>query len=267
MSYERIELSVSGGVGVLTLCDPDVLNALSTPMLRGLGAALDAVEDLGSGVRCVMMTGAGRAFCAGANLTGSDPSEVLGDDGQLDAGRPLDEVYHPLLLRLRDLPCPLITAVNGPAAGAGMSLAMMGDLVLAARSASFVQAFRGIGLVPDCGSTFLLPRRVGWGRAMELSLLGEKLSAERALEWGLINRVCADDRLLAEATTLASELAAGPTVALRLIRRAYWASLHNDYEAQLQLERELQREAGRTKDFIEGVSAFQQKRPARFRGE
>jgi 2-(1,2-epoxy-1,2-dihydrophenyl)acetyl-CoA isomerase len=175
-------------------------------------------------------------------------------------------VYHPVLLRHIDLHCPLITAVNGVAAGGGMSLAMMGDLVIAARSASFVQAFRGIGLVPDCGSTFLLPRRVGWSRAMELSLLGEKISAERAFEWGLVNRVFDDDRLMVETMRLAGELAAGPTVALGLTRKAYWESGHNTYDGQLQLERQLQRVAGRTKDFAEGVTAFRQKRPARFRG-
>jgi 2-(1,2-epoxy-1,2-dihydrophenyl)acetyl-CoA isomerase len=148
-----------------------------------------------------------------------------------------------------------------------MSLAIMGDLVLAARSASFVQAFRRIGLVPDCGSTFLLPRLVGWGRAMELSLLGEKLSAEQALEWGLVNRLYDDGELMVEAMKLATDLAAGPTVTLGLIRKAYWDSFGNDYESQLRLERELQRLAGGTKDFMEGVTAFREKRRARFRGE
>jgi 2-(1,2-epoxy-1,2-dihydrophenyl)acetyl-CoA isomerase len=268
MTDERIDLRISHGVGVVTLNDPEVLNALSTPMLRGLSAALDVIEDPQGGVRCMLLTGAGRAFSAGANLTGTDPSEVTDQrDGQLDLGRPLDEIYHPILLRLRDLHCPLITAVNGAAAGAGMSLAIMGDLVLAARSATFLQAFRGIGLVPDCGSTFLLPRRVGWSRAMELSLTGEKLSAEQALEWGMVNRVCEDGELMAEAMKLASDLAEGPTVALGLIRKAYWESVHNDYETQLRLERQLQRVAGRTKDFVEGVTAFREKRRARFRGE
>jgi 2-(1,2-epoxy-1,2-dihydrophenyl)acetyl-CoA isomerase len=148
-----------------------------------------------------------------------------------------------------------------------MSLAIMGDLVLASRSATFLQAFRGIGLVPDCGSTFLLPRLVGWRRAMELSLMGEKLSAEQALEWGLVNRLCDDGELMAEAMKLASDLAAGPTVTLGLIRKAYWESVHNDYETQLRTERDLQRLAGQTKDFMEGVTAFREKRRARFQGE
>lgn len=266
MSDEPIDLRIAEGVARVTLDDPESLNAVSTPMLRGLNTALDRIEDPANGVRCVLVTGAGRAFSAGAKLTGTDPAEVLDDEGNLDPGKPLDTVYHPVLLRLRDLHCPLITAVNGVAAGAGMSFAMMGDLVLAARSATFLQAFRGIGLVPDCGSTFLLPRIVGWGRALELSLLGRELSAEQALEWGLVNRVFDDDRLMTEAMKLASDLASGPTAALGLIRRAYWASSSNSFEEQLQLERELQRAAGRTKDFIEGVSAFLQKRPARFRG-
>jgi 2-(1,2-epoxy-1,2-dihydrophenyl)acetyl-CoA isomerase len=267
MSYELIDLHISEGVAVMTLEDPKSLNAVSTPMLRGMNSALDVIEDPAMGVRCVLMTGAGRGFSAGANLTGADPSEVTDDEGRIDPGLLLDSVIHPVLLRLRDLHCPLITAVNGVAAGAGMSFAMMGDLVLAARSATFLQAFRGLGLVPDCGSSFLLPRIVGWGRALELSLLGRKISAEEALEWGLVNRVFDQDQLMVEATKLASDLAAGPTVALGLIRKAYWASSSNSFEEQLQLERELQREAGRTKDFIEGISAFHQKRPADFRGE
>jgi 2-(1,2-epoxy-1,2-dihydrophenyl)acetyl-CoA isomerase len=144
---------------------------------------------------------------------------------------------------------------------------MLGDLVLAARGARFVQSFRHRGLIPDCGATFLLPRLVGFGRALELSLLGEELSAERALEWGLVNRVYDDDRLDAEARKLALELASGPTVALGLIRRAYWASRDNGFEQQLDVERDLQRQLGYTRDFIEGVSAFLEKRPASFRGE
>jgi 2-(1,2-epoxy-1,2-dihydrophenyl)acetyl-CoA isomerase len=267
MSFELLDFRLHDSVLTLTLDDPAALNALSRPMLRSLDAALDQIEDPANEVRCVLLTGAGRAFCAGANLIANDPSEMLGDDGQPDLGRSLEEVYHPLLERLRDLHCPLITAVNGPAAGAGMSFALMGDLVLAARSAYFLQAFRRIGLVPDCGATFLLPRLVGWGRALELSLLGERLPAERALEWGLVNRVFDDDQLMPEALKLASELASGPTLALGLIRKAYWESVDNGYLEQLEVERDLQRLAGRTKDFLEGVAAFREKRPARFQGE
>ena len=168
---------------------------------------------------------------------------------------------------VKKLKMPFVTAVNGPAAGVGMSLAIMGDLVLAARSSFFLQAFRHIGLIPDGGATYILPRLVGFSRAMELSLLGEKLPAEKALEWGLINRVYDDEELMPRALELCRELAQGPTEALRLIRKAYWNSIDNTYEQQLELEGMLQKQAGRTEDFMEGVSAFLDKRPADFKGK
>ncbi len=267
MTLEKLRLEIADGVAAVTLDDPDALNAISRAMLESLDAALDEIAEPANAVRCVMLTGAGRAFCAGANLAGADPADALDENGEFDAGKPLDSHYHPLLRRLRDLHCPLLSVVNGVAAGAGMSLAMMGDLVLAARSARFVQSFRQRGLVPDCGSTFLLPRLVGFGRGMELALLGEKIDAEHALDWGIVNRVYDDGELMGEARKLAAELAAGPTVAMRLIRRAYWASRDNGFEAQLALERELQRAAGRTKDFREGVASFFEKRPPNFSGE
>jgi 2-(1,2-epoxy-1,2-dihydrophenyl)acetyl-CoA isomerase len=171
-----------------------------------------------------------------------------------------------MLRRLRDLPIPIVTAVNGPAAGAGMSLALMGDLVVCARSSYFLQAFRRIGLVPDCGSTWLLPRLIGRARAMELSLLGEKLPAETALAWGLVNRVVEDGLLMEEARGVARKLADGPTLALGLIRRLYWESPDNSHEDQIELERRFQTQAGASADFQEGVAAFLEKRPARFEG-
>jgi 2-(1,2-epoxy-1,2-dihydrophenyl)acetyl-CoA isomerase len=182
------------------------------------------------------------------------------------AGHTLETVFHPLIRRLRDLPFPLITAVNGPAAGAGMSIALMGDLVLCARSAYFLQAFRRIGLVPDCGSTWLLPRLVGRARAIELSLLGERLPAETALSWGLVNRVFDDEALMTETRQLAHDLANGPTLALGLIRRLYWESPENTYEQQLDLECRMQHLAGASQDFHEGVTAFLEKRSAKFVG-
>jgi 2-(1,2-epoxy-1,2-dihydrophenyl)acetyl-CoA isomerase len=206
------------------------------------------------------MTGAGRGFCAGANLQ-------PGSSGSRDAGLVLETLYHPFLRRLRELPMPLVTAANGAAAGVGMSFALMGDLVLCARSAYFLQAFRRIGLVPDGGSTWILPRLVGKARAMELSLLGERLPAEMALQWGLINRVVDDAELMDKAKDLARDLANGPTVALGLMRRLYWESAGNSYEEQLNLERQMQRKAGNTADFREGVRAFLEKRPAKFKGE
>ncbi len=263
MEFELAKLDIDGPVGIVTLNHPEVMNAVSAEMLGGLMKALDQIEDPKNGVRCMLMTGAGRGFCAGANLqpSGGGPS------GSRDAGSVLETQYHPFLRRLRELPIPFVTAVNGAAAGVGMSFALMGDLVLCARSAYFLQAFRRIGLIPDGGSTWILPRLIGKARAMELSLLGEKLPAEKALEWGLINRVFDDADLIGKAREFARDLANGPTVALSLIRRLYWESADNTYEEQLNLERQMQRKAGNSADFGEGVRAFLEKRPAKFKGE
>jgi 2-(1,2-epoxy-1,2-dihydrophenyl)acetyl-CoA isomerase len=264
MEYQRIRIEFKNRIALLTLNHPETLNAVSLQMIRELNAVLDEIEDPSHGARCLLITGRGRGFCAGANL--SDPEKNMGGGAQPDLGDGLEKWYNPFLLRLRDLPMPIVTAVNGPAAGVGMSFALMGDLVLAARSAFFLQAFRRIGLIPDGGATFILPRMIGFSRAMELSLLGERLPAEKALEWGMINRVYEDDQLMPEALKLVEALAAGPTQALRLIRQAYWKSIDNTYEAQLKLERTLQRQAGQTRDFREGVAAFLEKRPAKFKG-
>jgi 2-(1,2-epoxy-1,2-dihydrophenyl)acetyl-CoA isomerase len=268
MTFERVTFETDGPVGIVIMDHPEVMNAVGPEMLKGLMAALDAAEDPQRALRALILTGRGRGFCAGANLQGGPAARELGGGGgPRDAGAALETVYHPFLRRLRNLRMPLVTAVNGPAAGVGMSFALMGDMILAARSAYFLQAFRRIGLVPDGGSTWLLPRLVGWARAKELSLLGEKLTAETALQWGLVNRVYDDVALIEEAKKLAKDLASGPTVALSLIRRMYWESPANTYEEQLDLERWSQREAGRTQDFAEGVSAFLQKRPAQFKGQ
>jgi len=262
MEFERAKLDIQGAVGILTLNHPEVMNAVSPQMLGGLMQAMDAVEDPANGIRCLVMTGEGRGFCTGANLQGRGENTGL----KPDTGALLETAYHPFLRRLRNLNMPFITAVNGPAAGVGMSFALMGDLVLCARSAYFLQAFRRIGLVPDGGSTWLLPRLVGKARAMELSLMGEKLPAETALEWGLINRVYDDAELLGEALKLAADLASGPTRTLGMIRKLYWESPDNSYEEQLNMERQLQRDAGNGEDFREGVRAFLEKRPAQFKG-
>jgi 2-(1,2-epoxy-1,2-dihydrophenyl)acetyl-CoA isomerase len=265
MEYQRIQIDFDRSIALLTLNHPETLNAVSLQMIRELNRVLDEIEDPANSARCLLITGQGRGFCAGANL--SDPEKSVDADAQRDLGAGLEKWYNPFLIRLRDLPMPIITAVNGPAAGVGMSFALMGDLVLAARSAFFLQAFRRIGLIPDGGATFILPRMIGFSRAMELSLLGERLPAEKALEWGLINRVYEDNQLMPEALKLAEVLAQGPTETLRLIRQAYWKSIDNTYEAQLELERTLQKKAGLTHDFREGVSAFLEKRPAKFKGE
>ncbi len=267
MEFERARLDIQGSVGIVTLNHPEVMNAVSAEMLGGLMKAFDEVENPKRGVRCLVMTGEGRGFCAGANLQRPAGDSSGGDtSGSSDAGLVLETLYHPFLRRIRNLPVPFVTAVNGAAAGVGMSFALMGDLVLCARSAYFLQAFRRIGLVPDGGSTWILPRLIGKVRAMELSLLGEKLPAETAHQWGLVNRVYDDAELIDKAKTLATDLANGPTKALSLIRRLYWESLDNSYEEQLNLERQSQRIAGSSEDFREGVRAFLEKRPAKFKG-
>jgi 2-(1,2-epoxy-1,2-dihydrophenyl)acetyl-CoA isomerase len=264
MEFRHCTLDLEGPVAVLKLDHQEVMNAVSMEMLGGLAEALEEIDARKAEVRCVVLTGAGRAFCTGANLQGRNRQQK---PGRSNAGAALETGFHPFLRRIRNLHCPLVTAVNGPAAGAGMSFALMGDMILAARSAYFLQAFRRIGLVPDCGSTWLLPRLVGKARAIELSVMGERLSAEKALEWGLVNRVYDDALLMGEAMKLARELASGPTVALSLIRRLYWESPENSFEDQLNLEFESQRLAGATEDFREGVTAFLEKRAAKFQGK
>lgn len=257
--FPKVRLDIEGAVATLTLDDQPVLNAIGPTMQKGLKAALDALEA--SSARALILTGAGRAFSTGANLS------EAGEGGRIPTVRDTLELgYHPMLRRLKMLQMPLIVAVNGAAAGVGMSFALMGDIILAARSAYFLQAFVRIGLVPDGGSTWLLPRLIGMARARELAMLGEKLSAEKALEWGLINRVVDDGALMTEARALAEKLSQGPTRAFAMMRQAYWASLDNPYERQLDLEAELQARASRTEDFREGVAAFLDKRPAKFGG-
>ena len=218
MEFELLKLEIDGAIATMTFNDPENLNAMSKPMLESINAALDYVDGEDSPVRCLILTGEGRGFCAGANIGGDGPvKEAPRNNRKPDAGAGLEVMYHPLLRRLRGLPCPIVSAVNGPCAGVGMSFALMGDMVLAGRSAFFLQAFRGIGLVPDGGATYILPRLVGMARAKELAIMGERLPAETALDWGLINRVHDDDALLDEARKLAAELADGP-FSLGLIR-------------------------------------------------
>lgn len=264
MKHGRVLLEMEDGVAIMTLNDPAVLNAFGLKLREDISEALDRVES--SHARCLLITGAGRAFCSGANL--NDPDRQPRDreaEARGEVKTDLESWYHPTFMRLRGLDMPVVAAVNGIAAGAGMSLALSADLKLAARSASFLQAFARIGLVPDCGSSWLLPRLIGQSRALELSLLADRLPAETAVAWGMINRVVDDEALMPEARVLARKLAEGPR-SLGLIRRLYWESLENSYAEQLALEARLQTTAGLTEDFAEGVAAFREKRAARFTG-
>jgi 2-(1,2-epoxy-1,2-dihydrophenyl)acetyl-CoA isomerase len=260
--FDRVHVTAHGGVAVLTLSHPETLNAAGVSMAHGIAKAISFVEKSDSGFRAIVVTGEGRGFCSGANLAEAANRR----SGEETAGDALETAYHPMLRRMRDCKLPIVTAVNGVAAGIGMSIALMGDLIVAARSAYFLQAFARIGLVPDGGSTWMLPRLIGLARARELSLLAEKLPAETALEWGLINRVFDDAALMEEAMKLAQRLAEGPA-SLQFVRRLYWESPHNTFEQQIDLERMSQQRAGRTEDFVEGVTAFLQKRPSKFKGK
>ncbi|CAN5154333.1 enoyl-CoA hydratase/isomerase [soil metagenome] len=265
MSYSKLKVAVEDGVCLLTLNDPATLNAAGLDLMADL---TDAVSRIASGdiaARALVLTGEGRAFCSGANLQGRNSALAETDLSKRDGGAGLEAVYNPFVRKLRDLPIPIVSAVIGPAAGVGASLAMMADLIVAGDSAYFLQAFRRIGLVPDGGSTWLLPRLVGKARAMELMLLGEKLPAAKALEWGLINRCVPDAEVLPTAMALAHELANGPA-SLGMIRKLVWDSLETDHVEQLHAERMMQRDASRTSDSLEGVKAFQEKRPAVFTG-
>jgi 2-(1,2-epoxy-1,2-dihydrophenyl)acetyl-CoA isomerase len=261
---DRVLLEIQDNVAIMTLNDPSVLNAFGHKLRLDMTRVLDQAEA--SGARCLMITGAGRAFCSGANLNDPDrPPRDRAAEARGEAKSDLQSWYNPTFIRLRDLSVPIVTAINGIAAGAGMSLALMGDIRIAAASASFLQAFARIGLVPDCGSSYVLPRMIGMARAMELSMLAERLPAETALAWGMINRVVPDADLPAEAMKMARTLADGPA-SLSLIRKMYWASLENTFEQQLDLEAEYQMQAGLTEDYSEGVTAFREKRRTRFSG-
>jgi 2-(1,2-epoxy-1,2-dihydrophenyl)acetyl-CoA isomerase len=247
-----------GAVGLLTLNEPASLNAMTPDLLGSLATAIDEVTS-DPEVRALVLTGEGRGFCSGQNLKAS---ESLGPD--MVAG--VMRHYWPAFQALRECRVPVVVAVNGVAAGGGFSLAMAGDVIIAARSASFIQVFSRVGLVPDLGSTWLLPRFIGRQRALELMLLNEPLSAERALDWGLVQQVVDDDRLLDEAIKYARRLAQGPTRALVATRRLLEESEHSSYSVQFRREIEVQADIRRSEDALEGRQAFVEKRPARFTG-
>ncbi|MGS0897290.1 2-(1,2-epoxy-1,2-dihydrophenyl)acetyl-CoA isomerase PaaG [Burkholderia stagnalis] len=262
MSYQAIQLDIdqAARVATVTLNRPDKLNSFTRAMHRELQSALDEVEA--ASARALILTGAGRGFCAGQDLADLD----FTPGASTDLGTLIDEHFNPLIRRLQHLPIPVIAAVNGTAAGAGANLALACDLVLAARSSSFIQAFVKIGLVPDSGGTWFLPQRVGMARALGLALTGDKLGAEQAERWGLIWRTVDDDALIASAGQLAAQLAQQPTFAIASIKQALRASITHTLDQQLDLERDLQRQLGQSHDYAEGAKAFIEKRAPRFEG-
>ena len=261
MSDQPVLFETSDGVARLTLNRPDKLNSFTSPMRALLRDAIEAIRNDRS-TRVLLVTGNGRGFCAGQDLS----ERKMSADTEIDLGKTIQEEYNPLLRSIRALEIPVVCAVNGVAAGAGANIALACDIVLAARSASFIQAFSRIGLTLDCGGSYWLPRLTGTARAMGLALLGDKLSAEQAEQWGLIWKCVDDDKLMAEANQLAADLARAPTRALAAIKRAIHAAENNTLDAQLDLERDLQRSLGPTKDYREGVAAFLEKRKPQFSG-
>ena len=260
MTYDTIKLARDKSLATLTLNAPDKLNAVSRKMIAEIKQAWEEMGADGS-VRAVLLTGSGRGFCAGADL--SDPDRK----NDADSGSALDKFFNPVIRTMRALPKPIVAAVNGVAAGVGMSFAMAADITIAARSASFLQAFARIGLLPDGGSTWFLPRLVGEQRARALAMLAPQISAEQAKQWGLIWDVVDDAALMPTATELARRLANGPTQSLARIKDAMNQAAKNDLSQQLDIERDFQRELGRTEDFREGVTAFLAKRKAEFKGK
>lgn len=263
MSYETIEFEITDGVALLTLNRPDSLNSFNTQMHGEVKDALKAVKK-SSEARCLLITGNGRGFCAGQDL--SDRNVAPGAE-MPNLGESIEKNYNPLLRTINGLEMPVICAVNGVAAGAGANIAFACDIVLAAKSASFIQAFCKIGLVPDSAGTFTLPRLVGQARAMGLAMLGDKIKAEQAEQWGMIWKAVEDDALKDEALAMARHLANQPTKGQALIKRAINASWNNSFDEQLDLERDLQTLAGRTDDYREGVAAFMEKRQPNFTGK
>jgi 2-(1,2-epoxy-1,2-dihydrophenyl)acetyl-CoA isomerase len=261
MAYESILYTVEDGIGRLTLNRPDKLNSFTAAMHAEVRAALARLVP--DGARVLVLTGAGRGFCAGQDL--GDRAVAPGARG-VDLGESIEKNYTPLILGLRSLPLPVVAAVNGVAAGAGANLALACDLVIAARSATFIQSFAKLGLVPDSGGTWFLPRLVGNARALGLALLADKLPAQQAADWGLIWRCVDDAEFPAVIEALARQLAVAPTRGLARTKAAIYAAWQQGLEQQLDLERDAQRELGWSEDYAEGVAAFTAKRPAQFKG-
>jgi 2-(1,2-epoxy-1,2-dihydrophenyl)acetyl-CoA isomerase len=262
MHFESIQYAVTNGIAILTLNRPDKLNSFTQAMHLEVRAALNALQEDAT-VRVLVLTGAGRGFCAGQDL--GDRAVAPGAK-PADLGDSVEQFYAPLVLTLRSLPMPVICAVNGVAAGAGANLALACDIVIAAQSASFIEAFCRLGLIPDTGGTWHLPRLVGMARATGLAMLGDKLSAEKAEQWGLIWRCVPDADLMTEVMAMATHFATAPTKGLAFTKKALQASYANTLPEQLQLEGAMMRELGNSHDYREGVAAFLAKRPANFTG-
>jgi 2-(1,2-epoxy-1,2-dihydrophenyl)acetyl-CoA isomerase len=263
MAYENILFEIKEGIAKLTLNRPDKLNSFTQAMHLEVRDAFDKLRA-DSSVRVLVLTGAGRGFCAGQDL--SDRAVAPGGE-PVDLGESVEKYYAPLVMAIKDLPMPVICAVNGVAAGAGANIALACDIVLAAKSASFIEAFCKLGLIPDTGGTWHLPRLVGPARAMGLALLGEKLTADRAEQWGLIWKALPDDALMAETMAMAEHFACAPTKGLAFTKRALQLSHCNTLPQQLKLEAEMMRELGYSHDYREGVDAFIAKRTPHFKGE
>ncbi len=263
MSYQTILFGQRDSVAIITLNRPKVLNACNRQLMEELADALKTCER-DPAIRCVLLTGAGRAFCSGQDLSALE--ELGGHGEQLPVAAHLRRLYNPVILRMRKMEKPILAAVNGVAAGAGMSLALACDLRIAAESATFIQSFVHIGLVPDAGSSYFLVRMLGLGRAFELAVSERRVSAQEALELGLVNRVVPDDRLAEEAMTWARELAQGPTRAIGLTKRALNRALLLDVDEMLDYEAQLQQIAAATADSAEGIRAFLEKRRPNFQG-
>lgn len=257
MSYSTITYDLTGGIATITLNRPEVMNALSTALRKEL---LEALLRAQTEARVMVLTGTGRAFCSGQDL------QDAGKIGSFDLERILNEEYVPMIKAITDSPIPTIAAVNGAAAGAGANLALAADIVIAAESASFIQAFTRIGLVPDAGGSYWLPRQIGLARSMGAMLLGDKITARQAADWGMIYDCVADAEFAANVQARAAQLAAGPGVSYVGVKQMLRASFGNDLDSQLALEARLQGACGQTRDFREGVAAFLEKRPARFSG-
>lgn len=261
--YETVDVNRDGAAVKIALNRPDRMNAWSDGLSQDLLAVLREVAA-DETVRAVMLTGNGRAFCSGADLKDGADDAVA---GKLDTYTTLTRWYHPIVTTIREMPKPVLTAVNGPAAGAGLSLALAGDLVVAAESAYFMLAFVGIGLVPDGGASLFVPSRVGFARAAEMAMLGERLSAAKAVDWGLINSAWPDAEFAAKAGALLARLAAGPTRSYAGSKRELNHWMYDRMAAHLELEASIQGELAASADFVEGVSAFLQKRPPEFGGK